>query len=163
MDESITEIFAKNLRDYRREQGLSRKKLAALSGVSETAINSYEQGIKVAGIDKVEALARALKVPAKNLIAIADNNEWYEKFFKCGDVLELANISYDFHSNSEEFELRLPPKVYRGVDGAIAISEIPPPIAIDLDALNVIVERAIKRVIVNSNMREIIEEELQRL
>ena len=164
---SITEIFATNLRNCRLAQGLSRKKLAALSGVSETAINSYEQGIKTAGIDKVEALAWALEVPVKKLITIADNNEFHDKLLKCYDVLKLANIGFNLNLNNGDFELHLPPKVNRSVDGTIAISEIPPPIVIDLDALNLIVDRALQRVIVNSNMREIIEEiieeELQRL
>ena len=55
----------------RREAGLSRKKLAEISGISFRTIQAYEQGqsdINIASVKTVLALARALGVPMEKIL-----------------------------------------------------------------------------------------------
>ena len=66
--QAVLDIFARNLRRWRQERGLSLKALAKKSGVSETSLLSYEQTRKVAGIDKLMALAEALDVTVSDLL-----------------------------------------------------------------------------------------------
>lgn len=66
--QAITAIFAKRLRYWRQERGLSLKALAKKAGVGEMTIVAYEQNIRTAGIDKVAALAKALDVTVTDLL-----------------------------------------------------------------------------------------------
>ena len=55
----------------RREAGMSRKKLADLSGVSVRTIECYEQGknnINMAAVITVKSLAKALNVPIEKIL-----------------------------------------------------------------------------------------------
>lgn len=55
----------------RREVGISRKKLAELSGVSFRSIECYEQGkndLNIANVKTVRALAKALGVPMESIL-----------------------------------------------------------------------------------------------
>lgn len=59
------------LEKSRREAGLSRKKLAEVSGVSFRTIQSYEQGqsdINIASVKIVRSLAKALNVPMEKIL-----------------------------------------------------------------------------------------------
>lgn len=59
----------------RREAGISRKKLAELSGVSFRTLECYEQrknDINIANVKTVRALAQALNVPMEKIL---DENE----------------------------------------------------------------------------------------
>ena len=64
----VLDIFARNLRRWRQERGLSLKALAKISGVAEMSLVAYERGRKTAGIDKVAALAKALDVTVSDLL-----------------------------------------------------------------------------------------------
>lgn len=60
-----------NLTKARQAAGISRKKLAELSGVSARAIETYEQGkvnINDASVSRVRDLARAIGVPIEQIM-----------------------------------------------------------------------------------------------
>lgn len=59
------------LESARREAGMSRKKLAEVSGISFRTIECYEQGknnINMAAVDTVRTLARAIGVPIEKIL-----------------------------------------------------------------------------------------------
>lgn len=59
------------LEKVRREAGISRKKLAELSGVSYRVIERYEQrrtNINDAAVSKIKVLAEALDVPMEKIM-----------------------------------------------------------------------------------------------
>lgn len=59
------------LEKARREAGLSRKKLAELSGVSFRSLECYEQrknDINIANVKTVRALAQAIGVPIEKIL-----------------------------------------------------------------------------------------------
>lgn len=59
------------LEKARREAGMSRKKLAEVSGVSFRSLECYEQGkrnINTASVAIVRALAQALNVPMEKIL-----------------------------------------------------------------------------------------------
>ena len=59
------------LEKTRREVGMSRKKLAELSGVSFRSLECYEQrknDINIANVKTVRALAQALGVPMEKIL-----------------------------------------------------------------------------------------------
>ena len=59
------------LEKARREAGMSRKKLAEVSGVSFRSLECYEQkknDINVANVKTVRALAQALNVPMEKIL-----------------------------------------------------------------------------------------------
>ena len=61
-------IIGANIRRLRKEQGLSQVDLAARSKLSEVTIQNLERGLCFTPRTvTVEALARALKVPASSL------------------------------------------------------------------------------------------------
>ena len=66
--QAVLDIFARNLRRWRQERGLSLKALAQKAGVGEMTIVAYEQTARAAGIDKVAALAEALGVTVSDLL-----------------------------------------------------------------------------------------------
>ena len=62
--------FGKNITRLRKERGLSQKKLAEITGLSQRVISSYEIGIANPPIDNIEAIAKALQVKINELIDI---------------------------------------------------------------------------------------------
>jgi transcriptional regulator with XRE-family HTH domain len=64
----IREVFAANLRRYRRQAGLSQEELAHRAGVDRTYISSLERCQYAAGIDVVDRLARQLGLKAADLL-----------------------------------------------------------------------------------------------
>lgn len=59
------------LERVRREVGISRKKLAELSGVSFRSIECYEQGkndLNIANVKTVRSLAKVLNVPMESIL-----------------------------------------------------------------------------------------------
>ena len=64
----IREVFATNLRRYRRQAGLSQEELAHRAGVDRTYISSLERCQYAAGIDVVDRLARELGLEAADLL-----------------------------------------------------------------------------------------------
>ena len=64
----IREVFARNLRRYRRAAGLSQEELAHRSEIDRTYISSLERGVYAASIDVVDRLATALELQAADLL-----------------------------------------------------------------------------------------------
>jgi transcriptional regulator with XRE-family HTH domain len=65
---SATEIIAGNLDRLMAERGLVDRVVGKLSGVGHKTVNNMRQGRHGATLEKIEAVARALKVPAWMLL-----------------------------------------------------------------------------------------------
>jgi len=65
---SARAIFASNVRKVRLSKGLSQERLAEIAGLHRTYVGSVERGERNISIDNIEALAKALDVPAAELI-----------------------------------------------------------------------------------------------
>lgn len=61
-------IFAKNLRSYRRMQDISQEALALKAGMSRSYLSEVEREIRNVSIDNMGLLADALNVPLKDLL-----------------------------------------------------------------------------------------------
>jgi transcriptional regulator with XRE-family HTH domain len=64
----IREVFARNLRRYRRAARLSQEELAHRSDIDRTYISSLERSVYAASIDVVDRLAVALEIQAADLL-----------------------------------------------------------------------------------------------
>jgi transcriptional regulator with XRE-family HTH domain len=64
----IREVFARNLRNLRRERGMSQEALADEAGVDRTYISALERSAYSASITMVEKLANVLGVEASALL-----------------------------------------------------------------------------------------------
>jgi len=64
----IREVFARNLRRYRRAARLSQEELAHRSEIDRTYISSLERSVYAASIDVVDRLATALEIQAADLL-----------------------------------------------------------------------------------------------
>jgi transcriptional regulator with XRE-family HTH domain len=64
----IREVFARNLRRYRQEKGLSQEALAHEAGVDRTYISALERSTYSASITMVDRLATVLGVEAAALL-----------------------------------------------------------------------------------------------
>jgi transcriptional regulator with XRE-family HTH domain len=62
-------IFARNLRKYRRLKGLSQEKLAELAKLHRTYVGSVERGERNISLDNMERLAIALEIKLVDLLA----------------------------------------------------------------------------------------------
>lgn len=65
---SARQLFAENLRDTRKAQGISQEKLAELAELHRTYIGSVERGERNITIDNMERLAKALGVTIQALL-----------------------------------------------------------------------------------------------
>ncbi|WP_343231017.1 helix-turn-helix transcriptional regulator [Variovorax sp. WS11] len=66
---SLRLVFATNVRMARIQLGLSQDRLALESGLDRTFISSLEQGIRNISVDNIEVLAKALHIPAHELMS----------------------------------------------------------------------------------------------
>lgn len=64
----IREVFARNLRKYRQERGLSQEALAHEAGVDRTYVSALERSTYSASITMVDRLATVLGVEAAALL-----------------------------------------------------------------------------------------------
>lgn len=64
----IREVFARNLRKYRQEKGLSQEALAHEAGVDRTYISALERSVYSASITMVDKLATILGVEPAALL-----------------------------------------------------------------------------------------------
>lgn len=60
--------FAKALKAHRTERRLTQEQLATLSGVIVSLLSRYENGRVSPSLETVEKIARALRVPAGELL-----------------------------------------------------------------------------------------------
>ena len=58
----IIEVFAKNLKKYRNEMGLSQEAFAEKSGLHRTYISALECKKRSRALDKVQKIAEALEI-----------------------------------------------------------------------------------------------------
>ncbi len=63
----IRRTFANNVKQLRKEANLSQEKLADLCGLHRTYIGSIERYEQNVSIDNIAKIAKALKVPVKEL------------------------------------------------------------------------------------------------
>lgn len=64
----IREVFARNLRKFRQERGLSQEALAHEAGVDRTYISALERSVYSASITMVDKLATILGVEPAALL-----------------------------------------------------------------------------------------------
>jgi transcriptional regulator with XRE-family HTH domain len=69
------EIFSKNLKNLRKERGLSQYDLADRTGISSRMIGHYERHATEPPIEKIELIAKALNVSVTDLLEDKENNE----------------------------------------------------------------------------------------
>jgi transcriptional regulator with XRE-family HTH domain len=61
-------VFANNVRELRRERGLSQEELAEECGLHRTYVGSVERGERNVSIDNMERIAKALQVNLKEML-----------------------------------------------------------------------------------------------
>lgn len=64
----LRKILAVNIRQLRKQLGLSQEELADLCGLHRTYVGSIEREERNATLSSIDAFAKALKVPAANLL-----------------------------------------------------------------------------------------------
>ncbi len=64
----IRELFARNLRIYRRQRGLSQEELADRAEIDRTYISALERSVYGVTIDVLDRLATALDLEAADLL-----------------------------------------------------------------------------------------------
>lgn len=67
MSKTVREIFARRVRELRTERDWSQDDLAAASGLHRAYIGTIERCEKSVTLDTVEKIAKAFKVPIKEL------------------------------------------------------------------------------------------------
>ncbi|WP_299950621.1 helix-turn-helix transcriptional regulator [Hyphomonas sp. BRH_c22] len=66
---NIREVFAQNLKKFRRAKGLSQEELAHLAGIDRTYVSLLERRIYSVTIDILARLAEALDIEPDELLA----------------------------------------------------------------------------------------------
>ena len=66
--DQLREILARNVRLLRAERGLSQESLAFESGLNRTYLSDVERGIRNLSLDNISRLAKALGIPAWQLL-----------------------------------------------------------------------------------------------
>ena len=64
----LTQILADNIREYRREHGLSQEDFADLCGLHRTYVGSVERGERNVTLSTLEVFATVLKIPVPELL-----------------------------------------------------------------------------------------------
>lgn len=62
------QVFARNLRRYRRMHDISQEELALQAGMSRSYVSGIEREERNVSIDNMGVLAEALNVPLKDLV-----------------------------------------------------------------------------------------------
>lgn len=65
---TIRRVLATNLRSLRQQRGLSQEELAHLASIDRGYIGSIEREKYAVSIDKLDQIAKALKVEASDLL-----------------------------------------------------------------------------------------------
>jgi transcriptional regulator with XRE-family HTH domain len=60
----LKELFIERLKIARQKKGITQEKLSELTGINQTLISKYEQGIALPGLDNLQKLIIALEVTA---------------------------------------------------------------------------------------------------
>lgn len=73
---------SENIKRFRKERGLTQKKLSELCGIAESTIRRYEAGTLNPKIETVEKLASALGIAAFNLMGVEYWDKKYPELVK---------------------------------------------------------------------------------
>lgn len=65
---SLRDVFARNLRRYRIEAGLSQESLAADADIDRTYVSALERSVYSASLDMIEKLAKVIGVEPSKLL-----------------------------------------------------------------------------------------------
>jgi len=96
------EIFSNNLRYYMTIKGMTRNKLADLTGIAYTTIRDYEKGICYAKMDKIKLIAEKLGVSplmltekqnVSDIMDIVDNSE--DSQIMLDIIIKLSKLSLE--------------------------------------------------------------------
>lgn len=63
----IIKVFGKNVRNYRKQKGISQEKLAELSGLHRTYISDIECFRRSISLDNIQKIANALEIETYKL------------------------------------------------------------------------------------------------
>ncbi len=66
--DQLRDVLARNLRLLRAERGISQEGLALESGINRTYVSDVERGLRNVSLDNISRLAKALGVPAWQLL-----------------------------------------------------------------------------------------------
>lgn len=66
--DELREVLARNVRLLRAEKGMSQESLAFESGINRTYVSDVERGIRNISLDNISRLAKALGIPAWQLL-----------------------------------------------------------------------------------------------
>ena len=92
-----------NIRNIRKEKGLTQKKLAELCGINEVQIRQYELGKANPKIETISKIADALNVPIGKILIIVNNNKSAEEREKEKMIAEEAEkIIEEFEDEASE-------------------------------------------------------------
>lgn len=69
MSKSIKNRFGKRIRDLRKQKGWSQEELADKVDLHRTYIGAIERGEQSVSIDKIEALAKGLRISLEELFS----------------------------------------------------------------------------------------------
>jgi transcriptional regulator with XRE-family HTH domain len=64
----LLKTFGRSVRSLRKRRGLSQETLAEMCGLSRNYISDIERGVRNPGLLVTVALAKALKVPLRELV-----------------------------------------------------------------------------------------------
>ena len=71
---TLPEIFAKNMRKYRIESGITQEELGLLAGLHRTYIGAVERGERNISLKNVEKISKALRVAPVDLMKDENGN-----------------------------------------------------------------------------------------
>jgi transcriptional regulator with XRE-family HTH domain len=70
----IRDIFAQNIRNIRRQRGISQEELASLADIDRTYVSALERSVYSASLDVVASIADALDVEPHELLLKSRRN-----------------------------------------------------------------------------------------
>ena len=102
------EIFSNNLTRLRKQEGLSQRELARITGISYRMINHYENNPTAIPMNKIKSLADALNIKIADFFDESDNENhltdldvrWIKKIKELKDLPEADRKEINRHINS---------------------------------------------------------------
>ena len=71
----VRRLVGANLRDIRRKRGISQEELAFECGLHRTYVSGVERGVRNPTVAVLDKIARALGVPAAELLSARDRRQ----------------------------------------------------------------------------------------
>ena len=85
---TLQEIFISNLKKFRKERGFSQMTLSEKCDTTSNYIGQIEMGCRIPSFDKIEKIAKALKIPSFKLFMYEPEEKSKEKVLKTSDYLK---------------------------------------------------------------------------